>query len=154
MIKSMNRNNNNYILVKASKKDIPRLIQYKKDIIYMYSKDLVEDERKRIDEYVINSVNETLKDYFNIIVDDKVIGSVIIINLRRGKLLDEIYLEKEFRNNGVGTDIIRKIIENNKSVYLWVYKENIKAVSLYKRLGFKIIDETESRYYMEYNVKR
>lgn len=154
MIKSMNRNNNNYILVKASKKDIPRLIQYKKDIIYMYSKDLVEDERKRIDEYVINSVNETLKDYFNIIVDDKVIGSVIIINLRRGKLLDEIYLEKEFRNNGVGTDIIRKIIENNKSVYLWVYKENSKAVSLYKRLGFKIIDETESRYYMEYNVKR
>ena len=154
MIKSMNRNNNNYILVKASKKDIPRLIQYKKDIIYMYSKDLVEDERKRIDEYVINSVNETFKDYFNIIVDDKVIGSVIIINLRRGKLLDEIYLEKEFRNNGVGTDIIRKIIENNKSVYLWVYKENSKAVSLYKRLGFKIIDETESRYYMEYNVKR
>ena len=43
---------------------------------------------------------------------------------------------------------------NNKNIYLWVYKENIKAVSLYKRLGFKIIDETESRYYMEYNVKR
>ena len=31
MIKSMNRNNNNYILVKASKKDISRLIQYKKE---------------------------------------------------------------------------------------------------------------------------
>lgn len=142
-----------YKLVKASKKDIPRLVQYKKDIIYMYSKDLAEDEKENINEYVITSVNEIFKDYYNIIIDDKIIGSVCIRDLENAKLLDEIYLEKEFRNKGIGTDIIRKIIENNESVYLWVYKENIKAVLLYKRLGFKIIDETEFRYYMEYNVK-
>ena len=139
-----------YKLVKASKKDIPRLIQYKKDIIYMYSKDLAEDERNKIDEYVITSLNETIKDYFNIIVDDKIIGSVCIKDLENAKLLDEIYLEKEFRNKGIGTDIIRKIIENNKNVYLWVYKKNKKAVLLYKRLGFTIEEETESRYYMNY----
>ena len=143
-----------YKLVKASKKDIPRLVQYKKDIIYMYSKDLAKDEKENINEYVITSVNEIFKDYYNIIIDDKIIGSVCIRDLENAKLLDEIYLEKEFRNKGIGTDIIRKIIENNESVYLWVYKKNIKAVLLYKRLGFKIIDETESRYYMEYNVKR
>ena len=142
-----------YKLVKASKKDIPRLVQYKKDIIYMYSKDLAKDEKENINEYVTTSVNEIFKDYYNIIIDDKIIGSVCIRDLENAKLLDEIYLEKEFRNKGIGTDIIRKIIENNESVYLWVYKKNIKAVLLYKRLGFKIIDETESRYYMEYNVK-
>ena len=142
-----------YKLVKASKKDIPRLVQYKKDIIYMYSKDLAKDEKENINEYVITSVNEIFKDYYNIIIDDKIIGSVCIRDLENAKLLDEIYLEKEFRNKGIGTDIIRKIIENNESVYLWVYKKNIKAVLLYKRLGFMIIDETESRYYMEYNVK-
>ena len=140
-----------YKLVKASKKDIPRLIQYKKDIIYMYSKDLAEDERNKIDEYVINSVNETFKDYYNIIIDDKIIGSVCIKELENAKLLDEIYLEKEFRNKGIGTDIIRKIIENNKNIYLWVYKKNKKAVLLYKRLGFIIEEETESRYYMNYD---
>ena len=142
-----------YKLVKASKKDIPRLIQYKKDIIFMYSKGLSEEEKENINEYVINSVNEIFKDYYNIIIDDKIIGSVCIRDLENARLLDEIYLEKEFRNKGIGTDIIRKIIENNESVYLWVYKENIKAVLLYKRLGFKIIDETEFRYYMEYNEK-
>ena len=144
-----------YKLVKAYKKDIPRLIEYKKDIIYMYSKDLAKDERNKIDEYIITSVNETIKDYNNIIIDDKIIGIVCIKDLENAKLLDEIYLEKEFRNNGIGTDIIMKVVKksNNKNIYLWVYKENIKAVSLYKRLGFKIIDETESRYYMEYNVK-
>ncbi len=144
-----------YKLVKAYKKDIPRLIEYKKDIIYMYSKDLAKDERNKIDEYIITSVNETIKDYNNIIIDDKIIGIVCIKDLENAKLLDEIYLEKEFRNNGIGTDIIMKVVKksNNKNIYLWVYKENIKAVSLYKRLGFKIIDETEFRYYMEYNEK-
>ena len=140
-----------YKLVKASKKDIPRLIQYKKDIIYMYSKDLAEDERNKIDEYVITSVNEMFKDYYNIIIDDKIIGSILLKDMPQGKLIDEIYIEKEFRNNGIGTDIIRKMLENNRNIYLWVYKENEKAVSLYKRLGFIIVDETDSRYYMKYD---
>lgn len=140
-----------YKLVKASKKDIPRLIRYKKDIIYMYSKDLVEDERNKIDEYVITSANEMFEDYYNIIIDDKIIGSILLKDMPQGKLIDEIYIEKEFRNNGIGTDIIRKMLEKNSNIYLWVYKENKKAVSLYKRLGFIIVDETDSRYYMKYD---
>lgn len=140
-----------YKLVKASKKDIPRLIKYKKDIIYMYSKDLVEDERNKIDEYVITSANEMFEDYYNIIIDDKIIGSILLKDMPQGKLIDEIYIEKEFRNTGIGTDIIRKILEKNRNIYLWVYKENEKAISLYKRLGFIIVDETESRYYMKYD---
>ena len=140
-----------YKLVKASKKDILRLIQYKKDIIYMYSKDLAEDERNKIDEYVITSVNEMFKDYYNIIIDDKIIGSILLKDMPQGKLLDEIYLEKEFRNTGIGTDIIRKMLKKNRNIYLWVYKENKKAISLYKRLGFIIVDETDSRYYMKYD---
>ena len=140
-----------YKLVKASKKDILRLIKYKKDIIYMYSKDLAEDERNKIDEYVITSVNEMFKDYYNIIIDDKIIGSILLKDMPQGKLIDEIYIEKEFRNNGIGTDIIRKMLENNRNIYLWVYKENSKAVLLYKRLGFIIVDETDSRYYMKYD---
>lgn len=140
-----------YKLVKASKKDIPRLIKYKKDIIYMYSKDLVEDERNKIDEYVITSANEMFEDYYNIIIDDKIIGSILLKDMPQGKLIDEIYIEKEFRNNGIGTDIIRKMLENNRNIYLWVYKENKKAISLYKRLGFIIVDETDSRYYMKYD---
>ena len=140
-----------YKLVKASKKDIPRLIRYKKDIIYMYSKDLAEDERNKIDEYVITSVNEMFKDYYNIIIDDKIIGSILLKDMPQGKLLDEIYLEKDFRNTGIGTDIIRKMLKKNRNIYLWVYKENKKAISLYNRLGFIIVDETDSRYYMKYD---
>ena len=61
---------------------------------------------------------------------------------RRCAILDEIYLEEEYRNKGIGTDIIENILKINTIVYLWVYKKNIKAISLYKKMKFKIINET------------
>ncbi len=45
-------------------------------------------------------------------------------------------------------------MSNNDIIYLWVYKKNSKAISLYKKIGFKIIDESESRYYMKYNSQK
>ena len=65
-------------------------------------------------------------------------------------MLDEIFIEVEYRNLGIGTSIISDIISKNECVYLWVYKENIKAISLYRKLGFNVIDETEERYYMKH----
>ena len=62
-----------------------------------------------------------------------------------------IYLEEEYRDKGIGTKIIKNILNNNDIVYLWVYKENKKAISLYKKLEFYAIEETESRYYMRYS---
>lgn len=38
----------------------------------------------------------------------------------------------------------------DKPIYLWVYKQNKKAIKLYKRLGFKIINETDTRYFMKH----
>lgn len=66
-------------------------------------------------------------------------------------MLDEIYIEQEYRNKGIGTDIIKNVINENDIIYLWAYKENTKAISLYKKLSFNIIEETESRYYMKYS---
>ena len=62
-----------------------------------------------------------------------------------------IYLEEEYRNKKIGTNIITNILKSNPLVYLWVYKENTKAISLYKKMKFKVINETETRYYMEYS---
>ena len=143
----------NYKLVKSSINDIERLIKYKKITIFEYAKDLPEDEINRINNYVENNVPKLLNDYFNIILDNKVIGCLLLTNKDDGKLLDEIYLEEEYRNKGIGTDIIKNVLSDNNIVYLWVYKDNVKAISLYKKLGFSVIDETDSRYYMKYSNK-
>ena len=141
----------NYKLVKSSINDIERLIKYKKITIFEYAKDLPEDEVNKINNYVKTNVPKLLNDYFNIILDNKVIGCLLLTNKDDGKLLDEIYLEEEYRNKGIGTDIIKNVIKENDIIYLWVYKDNTKAISLYKKLSFNIIEETESRYYMKYS---
>ena len=141
----------NYKLIKSSNKDIEKLIDYKKRTIYEYAKDLSNDEISKINNYVEYEVPKLINDYSNIIVYNKVIGCLLLTDKDDGILLDEIYLEEEYRNKGIGTDIIKKVLKDNNIVYLWVYKENIKAISLYKNLGFNVIDETESRYYMKYS---
>ena len=140
-----------YKLSNSSNKDINRLIEYKKRTIYQYAKDLSNEEIDKINKYIINGVPRPISDYSNIIVDNKIVGCLLLINKDDGKLLDEIYLEEEYRNKGIGTEIINDILNNNDVVYLWVYKENEKAISLYKKLGFNVIEETESRYYMKYS---
>ena len=140
-----------YRISKSSDKYINRLIEYKKITIYEYAKDLSNEEIDKINKYVTSEVPKLINDYCNIIVDNKIVGCLLLINKDDGKLLDEIYLEEEYRNKGIGTEIIKDILNNNDIVYLWVYKENKKAISLYKKLGFNVIEETESRYYMKYN---
>ena len=142
----------NYKLIKSSSKDIEKLIEYKKRTIFEYAKDLPDDEINKINNYVKNNVLKLLNDYSNIIVDNKVIGCLLLTNKDDGILLDEIYVEQEYRNKGIGTDIIKNVINENDIIYLWVYKENVKAISLYKKLGFNVIDETDSRYYMKYGT--
>ena len=140
-----------YKLSKSTDEDINRLIDYKKKTIFEYAKDLSENEINKINNYAKNNVPKLLNNYSNIVVDNKIVGCLLLTNKDDGKLLDEIYLEEEYRNKGIGTDIIKDILNNNDIVYLWVYKENEKAISLYRKLGFNIIEETESRYYMKYS---
>lgn len=140
-----------YKLSTSSNKDINRLIEYKKRTIYEYAKDLSNEEIDKINKYVTSEVPKLINDYCNIIVDNKIVGCLLLTNKDDGKLLDEIYLEEEYRNKGIGTEIINDILNNNDIVYLLVYKENEKAISLYKKLKFNVIEENESRYYMKYN---
>lgn len=140
-----------YKLLKSTSNDINRLIEYKKRTIYEYAKDLSDEEINKINRYIASEVPKLIDVYCNIMVDNKIIGCILLTNKDDGKLLDEIYLEKVYRNKGIGTEIIRDILSNNDIVYLWVYKKNDKAISLYRKLGFNVIEETESRYYMKYN---
>jgi len=141
----------NYKLIKSSINDIEKLIEYKKKTIFEYAKDLSEDETNKINNYVKNNVPKLLKNYSNIVVDNKMIGCLLLTDKDDGILLDEIYLEEGYRNKGIGTNILKNVLNDNNIVYLCVYKENVKAIALYKKLGFNAIDETDSRYYMKYN---
>ena len=141
----------NFKIETATINDLERIKYYKLKTIVEYAKSLSEEEMTKIDNYICESVPTLIKEYKNIIYNKKIIGSILIRKIDDGLLLDEIFIEKEYRNKGIGSSIIKDYVLNNDyNIYLWVYKDNIKAFNLYKNLGFKIKEETDSRYYMEF----
>lgn len=143
----------NYKLIKATKDNKEELIKYKLASILEYADALSEEEKKRIINYVNKNIPKQIESYQMIYIDDKEIGCLFITNHEDGVLIDEIYINPEYQNRGIGTNIIKDIMRSEFDIYLWVYKNNIKAFNLYQKLGFKIIEETESRYYMRYKGK-
>lgn len=61
-------------------------------------------------------------------------------------------VEAEYRNLGLGTKLVRKVIEcakedsNIKGLELMVSIENLKAVHIYEKLGFRVISKIMKAY--------
>ena len=144
---------NKYKLENASIKDIERIKKYKLNTIFEYAKDLDNEEVEKINNYVNKTISNQIFEYKNIVLNNIIVGSFLITKNENGLLLDEIFIEEQYRNKGIGTSIIKDVVsKSNSNVYLWVYKDNIKAFNLYNKIGFNIKEETDSRYYMEYKV--
>lgn len=144
---------NKYKLENASIKDIERIKKYKLNTIFEYAKDLDKKEVEKINNYVNKTIPKQIFEYKNIVLNNIIVGSFLITKNENGLLLDEIFIEEKYRNKGIGTSIIKDVVsKSNSNVYLWVYKDNIKAFNLYNKIGFNIKEETDSRYYMEYKV--
>lgn len=140
-----------YNLINATNKDTDYIKKSKLYNIFTYADDLPKDEVMRINNYVDERIPVEITDYKIIMCNKNKVGCLLVVKKEDGAILDEIYLEEEYRNKGIGTDIIKNILKINPIVYLWVYKKNIKAISLYKKMKFKIINKTENRYYMKYS---
>lgn len=91
-------------------------------------------------------------------IEDEVIGAVWVrIMCDYGHVDDEtpsfaISLLKEYRNCGIGTALMRKMltelkVQGYKRASLAVQKLNY-AVRMYKKIGFEIVDENEEEYIM------
>ena len=140
-----------YNLINATNKDTDYIKKSKLYNIFTYADDLLKDEVMRINNYVDEHIPVEITDYKIIMCNKNKVGCLLVAKKEDCAILDEIYLEEEYRNKGIGTDIIKNILKINPIVYLWVYKKNIKAISLYKKMKFKIINKTENRYYMKYS---
>lgn len=142
---------NKYKLVNASITDLERIKKYKFKTIFEYANNLEQEEKERINNYVNRTIPNQIDKYKNIIINDNIVGSVLLIEIEDGILLDEIYIEEPYRNKGIGTIVIKNILSDiNSNIYLWVHKDNVKAINLYTKLGFSKKVETDSRYYMKY----
>ena len=65
----------------------------------------------------------------------------------------ELVISPDFQGNGIGTKILKEVIEyanvKNLPIKIGVLKEN-KALNLYRKLGFKDVDESETHKGLKY----
>lgn len=140
-----------YNLESADNGNKDLLIKYKLNSIFNYALNLSAEEQTKINKFINEHIKEQINDYKLIKCDNKIIGCLLVIPHLDGVILDEIFIEAEYRNKKIGSNIIRQILLDNDIVYLWVYKNNERAFKLYRKFGFNIDKETDTRYFMKYS---
>ena len=84
---------------------------------------------------------------------DEPIGRILVQRAKGVIELIDISLLPEHRNRGIGTALLRGLIEESRksraTVRLQVLRNNEGAIRLYRRMGFAIVSEDEVRYHME-----
>lgn len=85
--------------------------------------------------------------------DAQPIGRILVLRAKGAIELIDIALLLEHRNRGIGTALVRELIEearqSNAAVRLQVLRHNEGAIRLYRRLGFDVVSEDDMRYQME-----
>ena len=87
-------------------------------------------------------------------VNGRDMGYIKTVEQENQITIDGIYLSKEARSAGLGTQVLEDLNNSTgKALQLRVYKIN-PAFRLYARLGFEVIDEDDHAYIMRCEVKR
>ena len=144
-----------YRLRDVTKEDKDFLFNLKKATLKEYIKETWGwDEIWQINYFLENFHSEDLK---IISISGIDIGVLSVIEKEVELFLGLIAILPEFQNQGIGSSLIRTILENgkldNKTFKLHVLKANLRAKTLYKKMGFKTTAENATHYFMEYIIK-
>ena len=53
--------------------------------------------------------------------------------------LDDLYVLPAFQGQGIGSEILKRCIAESKAdMYLYVFRDNVRAITFYERFGFTI----------------
>lgn len=131
--------------------DIEQIFQFNKSLIDTY--ETIENiDYEKVLGWVRRKIEKCIKDYTAVFVNDEKVGYYHFYKNQDGEYeLDDLYIFSEFRNKGIGSVIIEKCCSSvDGAVMLYVFIQNERAVALYKRLGFTIVEELNgSRYIMK-----
>lgn len=102
----------------------------------------------------LKEIKET-KQWFSIAAKHNgfLVGNVIMIvkedeNNNKYGWVDDFFVSKEFRKNGIGKNLLLRALKELKSLHVFesrleVWSSNVRAMSLYQSLGYRFYKETE-----------
>ncbi|MCK5300714.1 MAG: GNAT family N-acetyltransferase [Thermoplasmatales archaeon] len=145
---------NSYFIRSLKEKDV-------KDLFHLLI-DLDDRAKKKFhphsfDYDTIKDICKSKKDhYFIMIIDDKIIGYSFLRLFEYKVPSFGIVIRRKYTAKGNGTILTRWTIDKAKelgydNVILKTYKDNIASQKIYKKIGFKIVGETEDK--KQYKMK-
>ncbi len=134
----------------ATEADIETLFALNKTLIDRYE-DVASIDYEKVLGWVRRKICANICQYVRVTADGQCAGYYRFCPAEGKMELDDLYVLPPFQNRGIGTAILQKCIaQTDKPVFLYVFAKNLRAIALYERLGFRIIQTVHStRYIME-----
>lgn len=134
----------------AQAEDIERLYELNKTLIDRYE-DIQSIEYDKVLKWVRRKIESCIAEYTCVYVNNEKAGYYHFFKNANGLFeLDDLYIFSDYQRRGIGTEIIKKCCQEAKgAVYLYVFIKNERAVSLYEKLGFQVVQTIKgSRFIM------
>ena len=141
---------------KTSDEDIEEIYELCKQLIHDYEQ-LDTINYPKVMNWVRKKIEKSIDEYITVYAGDRKAGYYHFYKNDSGQFeIDDLYVFPEFQNQGIGSTIVRKCCAStNAPIMLYVFIKNERAVSLYKRLGFKVTETIHnSRYIMKNENKK
>lgn len=132
-----------YKIVDAKDKDIDILISIKSVTMIDNEMDKVLSpvEKNKIKKNIQKNIELNYEKYKIIYFKNEIIGAYVVLPYENGYMIDELYIFENYRNKKVGNSIVESLKQQYTLLYVWVYKNNFRAINFFKKLGFIIQSE-------------
>ena len=139
------------VFARSGIEDGERIYQLNKQLILDYERMECIDLQKVL-LWVRKKLADRIHEYITIYFDGEKAGYYHFFRNEEGEYeLDDLYIYPGFQNRGIGTEVIKRCCASVKEpVMLYVFIRNQRAVSLYQKLGFEVVQTIkDSRYIMK-----
>lgn len=145
-------NNDEINFMQADINDVDLILDMKLDII-LNNKNVINMSKNELEKSVIEAEEQirlNLTDYKIILYNNEKIGYICMIDLENMLLIDSIYIICNYRNKGICTVTLQKMVKANfKPVCIWIEKENVKLINICKNINFLIEEELENKLFLK-----
>ena len=139
----------NLVYKASTKSDIHKIFEFSKNLIDEYE-DIRNIDYERVLKWVYKKIEENIHEYTSIYLDNTLVGYYHFHEDKDKMELDDFYIFSEYQNKGIGSKVLSELIQTENTIYLYVFVKNVKAIKLYERFGFKIVEYVnKTRYIME-----
>ena len=125
----------NLQVIAADMSDIPVIFSQAKDLIDRYE-DITAIDYDKVLAWVKEKITSHISEYRCVVSAGQ---KVAYYRLCEDGELDDLYVLPAFQGQRIGSEILKRCIsESPTDMYLYVFRNNIRAIAFYERFGFTV----------------